>query len=291
MLRHVAYAAFVAAFAALVWQGVQGWSRTVDKRTHQTGSTDESALRVGSLTYEQKHRLAMMGYPWERHSSTLVKLKRDLPPDPANPTAEDQRKDIERLGPEYKLPLPEGRMTWPQMLGRLRTGLAQVGVKVMTAEPAPPESFYWDVPANDWVMNQSLFFMTKNSQDSVRYFITSEGLAVGTDAAVNKLALDAKLVELRRRVAPEHADPALDAEYSPDVVEATVVALANQMTAQTGVEVIADQSYWDEGIGFIWRGQPRKLRAALDEMTSHRKIRAYWRFHDGRVWILRPELP
>lgn len=291
MLRHLVYAAFVAAFAVFTWHGIAGWSHPATDRPHGTGSLDETPLMIGRLSHDEMHKLAMMGYPWQRFEPTIVVLKRDLPPDPAVPTAEDQRKDNERPLPDFKLPLPAGRMTWPQILGRMRAGLAPLGIKVTTAEPSPPESLFIEVPPNDWVANESLFHVRELSQRAIVALVTSEGLAIGTDAAVNKLAIDAKLQEVRRRVAPEHADPALDAEFTPDLVQASVVALSRAIEGQTGVEVVMEEGLWDAGIGVIWRGQPRKLRDALDEFTSHSQMRCYWRFRDGRAWVLKPQLP
>lgn len=292
MMKHAIYGLFVAVFVVFAWQGIQGWSRQREEGGQGSrlgNSLDEVPLQVGTFNPEAAHKIGMQGHPWQRFESAIVNMKRDLPPDPAVPTAEDQRKDNERPLPDLPLPLPEGRMTWPQIVERLRTGLAPVGIKVMTGEPSPPSSFYIDVPQNDWVANSTFLYLRDASQKMIVYTVTSDGVAIGTDAAVDRLAVDAKLVEMRRRVAKEHMDPRLDAEFAPDLVDASVVAFSRVVEGQTGVEIVADPSLWETMPAIKWRGGPRRLRDALDEVT--RRMRCFWRYQDGRVFILKPSYP
>jgi hypothetical protein len=124
------------------------------------------------------------------------------------------------------------------------------------------------------------------SQKLIVHDVTTEGVAVGTDEACKAARLRASLVEARRRVAAVNVDPRLDAPFRPDLADATIVGFARAVTSQTGIEMVVDGRLWDAAHAILWRGEPRRLRDALDEICG--RLSVYWRFHEGRIWLLKP---
>jgi hypothetical protein len=289
MLRHVGYACLVVGFAAAAFYGLAGWARGPSaSRAEVEAGLDEIPLQEGALTRHALQMDASRGYPWPALRETLQIYKRDLPPDLAVPSAEDSEKRVILALSDLKLTMPTGPLTWPQVLAALRERFEPVGVKVLAGTPKmqPPEGFTIELPYTQYTGIQVLSYMYPASQQMIGYRCSSEGVCVGTSRAVNYEMSEARLIELRRRVAPEHAAPVLDAEFRPDFIDAPMGAISRVIYAQTGVELVADPELWDTGVVIKWRGEARKLRDALDQLSV--KLHAYWRFRDGRVWLLKP---
>jgi hypothetical protein len=287
MLRHVAYACLVVAFSVFAYFGLQSWAHG-PRIADGGGATDETPLKAGALL---STHWAAMGYPWPERRDDVVRMLRDLPPDPADPTAEDERKANEVALLEFQYPMPSGRLTWPEIFDHLKKTIEPIGVPVTTGDgsphnPAIPATFAMDIESKKGNANAFLFQLHEGSREVIQYAVTSEGLAVGADEACNHAVEDARLIELRRRVEPEHADHKLDAEYRPDLMDASINAFARTVEAQTGVALVADPRLWEVGTALKWRGEPRKLRDVLDAVST--KLRAYWRYREGRVWLLKP---
>jgi hypothetical protein len=292
MLRHVTYAVFLTGFAVFAWHGLQGWAKPPAARTSAAESRDEVPLLVASMSHDKQHMEARRGYPWQGQGEKAQVLKRELPPDVGDPTAEEARKDIESQLPTWPMPMPEGTLKWPQILDRLRKGFEPLGVDVKTGNPPVSDEFelyFPKRPANEpWTANPVLFHIHFASQKLISYRVTPEGILIGTDEAVNRLAADTEARWIRPRVEHEHDDPRLNAEFTPDMVDASVRAFSGSVLAQTGVEVVFDPGIWELGLMFKWRGEPRRLRDALDQMTK--QFRWFWRYQQGRVYVLKPLL-
>lgn len=270
----------------MTWQGVAGWTNPGSDVPVPDSTGDEHPLQFNTLTGTQFSHYGSMGYPWKALREEVPRWKRDLPPDPGRPTGEDARKENERRVHDLTLEMPSGRVPWPEVLDALKKGMAPFGVKVFTGKPYVPDTFEIDLPAKSWTGFEILYAINRASEKQIAYFVTSQGVCVGTDDAVNAGRRDADLVELRRRLADEHEDPRLAAEYLPDLKDATLVGFAQVVKGQTGVEVILDPALWEIGRIIWWRGEPRPLRDALDQLCD--KLHVYWRFVDGRVWLLVP---
>jgi hypothetical protein len=290
MLRHVGYVCLVVAFVAFAYYGLIARARTSGDAAPKTdaASRDELRLEVGVLTQRAMHMEVARGYPWPSLRGELATLKRGLPPDPGKPTAEESRDAITRTVLAMRFKMPTGPLSWDQVVDALRERYEPKGVKVLTGPTKfkPPEGFRLEFPDEEWTGFRAVSFMYQMSQQMVGYQISSEGICVGTDFAVNYEMREAQLIENRRRVAAENAEPVLDAEFRPDFVDATVESIARFVQAQTGVDLVADPEMWGDGIAVRWRGEPRKLRDSLDQLAL--KLHAYWRYKNGRVWLLKP---
>ena len=293
MLRHVAYGCLVLGFVAFGWYGLARWagaSRGKDRTPKSLDTAqDEIPLAAGALTRAKMHQEVVRGFPWPALREEIPRYKRDLPPDPATPSVYDQTRVITEKLTRLTVHMPHGPQTWPQIVAALRKEIEPLGVKVLTgpASFAPPEAYAIDIPESaGWNGFHFVSWMYVASQQLVGYQICSEGIAVGTNLAINWEMREATLLELRRRVASEHNAPILQSEFRPDFVDATMGALANIVHAQTGVELVADVELWENGVVVKWRGEPRPLRDALDQLCV--KLHTYWRWRDGKVWLLRP---
>ncbi len=289
MLRHVAYAALLVGFAVVAVEGVAGWTRArTPPPESESTETDETPLSFRHLNHDEMHREASKGYPWPLLHEYVPLVKRDLPPDLGNPGYDDARSAVSSTLASLRFEMPEGRLLWSDVLDALRARFEPQGVKVLAGPESmrPPSSFCLEFPRQRWTGIQVVSWMYDASQRIVGYQVCADGVCVGTNDAVNYEMRESLLGADRRRVAAEHAAPALDVEFRPDFVDATVGALANVVQAQTGVELVADPELWDTGACLRWRGGPRKLRDALDQIAKG--LHCYWRYRDGRVWLLRP---
>lgn len=287
-LRAAASAVLVAAFAAFAWVGLRGWSAgaVVAPAASDAESRDEVPLRTGFLAGKALGHFGSMGYPWEKFRARCAELEADLPPDPAPEDEREAEKRNRLLLMELRFTMPVGDVPWPEILSTLRARIEPHGVKVRTGRPQIPDAFTVKLPKQEWTGLSIFGHMMIVTQNTIVYVVTDEGVTVGRDEVCNRAERRAALATYRRRVAPEHADPALDAEFRPDVVDANVVDFLRGITAQTGVEVVAEPGVWDTGAALAWRGPPRPLREALDELCG--AFHWYWRWRDGRAWLLKP---
>jgi len=291
MFRTVAYVALVAGFVAFSFQGLSGWrgfANRIDYVTPPESTSDETPLSIGTLQQKAMHLEIARGYPWPELREIVPMMKRGLPPDPTRPDADDRTRAVSGTLARLRVNMPTGRMTWPEVLDALRERFEPNGVKVLSGPKSlhPPAGLTILLPDREWTGIEVLSTMYVISQQAVGYQVSSEGVCVGTDLAVNYEMREAKLVECRDRTRVEHDAPLFDVEFRPDFVDATTRAIPKVIEAQTGVEVVVDTEIWDTGTAVRWRGEPRKLRDALNQLCQ--KLHAYWRHVDGRVWILRP---
>jgi hypothetical protein len=245
---------------------------------------DERPLAHAVMPQNQLGRYVFRGFPWQDRRPQLLALATDLPPDPDDPTAEDLRKDVERIVQRASIKFPSGRMTWPEILEALKAAFAEQGIVVMSEPQSLPDAYALDVPANEWTGFSLLYELYLHSDKRFAWAATSEGIVVGSNDTVNAKVRMTKLEECRRRVASEHADPIFDAPYRPDMQDSPIAAVAAGMKAQTGIDVEVCVALWEKGTILAWRGEPRPLRSALDDICK--QLRAYWRYRDGRVSIL-----
>jgi hypothetical protein len=291
MLRHVAYGCLVVSFVAFAYYGLIARARAPDAATPTAtddATQDEIPLEVGVLTQHALHKEIARGYPWPTLRESVPLYKRDLPPDLGKPSGDESRDNATITLSKMRFKMPTGPLSWPQIIDALRERFEPNGVKVLIgpAKLQPPEGLRMTLPDQEWTGIQIVSYMYQASQQMVGYQMCSEGVCVGTNGAVNYEMQTARLIEYRRRLAAEHAAPALDVDFRPDFVDAPMGSFDRVVQAQTGIEVVADPEIWDMGTVVRWRGEPRKLRDALDQLTV--KLRAYWRYKDGRVWLLKP---
>jgi len=290
MLRNVAYGALVVSFVAFAYYGLIARARAPGAATPtpDVATPDETPLEVGAFAHGALHMEISRGYPWPALREQVPLYKRDLPPDLGKPSAEDSTIAVTTTLQRMRFRMPTGPLSWPQIVDELRKRFEPEGVRVLTGPSKfqPPEGLRLELPDIEWTGFSYVSRMYIASQQMVGFQTCSEGICVGTNEAVNYEMQSAKLIENRRRVAAEHASPALDAEFRPDFVDAPMGSIARVVQAQTGVDLVADPEIWDTGTVVRWRGDPRPLRDALDQLVV--KLRAYWRYKDGRVWLLRP---
>ena len=270
----------------LTWQGVGGWTNPGSEAPLPDDTGDEHPLQFSALVGARFSHYGSMGYPWKELREEIPRLKRDLPPDPGRPTGEDARKENERRVHDLTMEMPSGRVPWSEVLDALRKGMEPFGVNVTTAKPPVSDTFEIDLPAKTWTGFEILYAIHRSSEKQISYVVTSQGVCVGTDDAVNAGRRDADLVEIRRRLAAEHEDARLTAEFLPDLKDATLVGFSQVVKGQTGIEVVVDPALWELGRIVWWRAEPRPLREALDHLCG--KMHVYWRYVDGRVWLLVP---
>lgn len=288
-LRTAASAVLLAAFVAFAWTGLRGWSdgaRSAAPPDEEGGTADEVPLLTGILPGPAAGHYGAMGYPWEALRTRSVELKTNLPEDPAPSSSEDAEKANIKLLSELRFTMPVGSVEWAKIISTLRARIEPHGIKVRTGKPAIPDAFPVLLPEGEWTGLSIFGHIMIVTQNSIVYVVTSDGVTVGRDATCNRARREADLATYRRRVAAEHADPALDAEFRPDVVDANIVDFLRGMKAQTGIEVVAEPRVWDTCAVVAWRGPPRPLRDALDELCSG--FHWYWRWQDGRAWLFRP---
>lgn len=286
-LRLAAYAAVVAAFSAFAAWGLHGWMAGAgDAPDRPAAGADEIPLKTGYVAYVHASHYASMGYPWLDQRPEMLELKSKLPPDPAPVDVEQAEKDNRQLLSELRFEMPSGRVTWPKYLEIVKSRIEPHGIKVETGEPFVPENYVLELPAKEWTGLEIFAHVMIATHREIVYDVTSQGVVVGTDRAVNFARREALLVGLRRRVAAEHEDPALDVEFRPDLLGGDMVKFVRGMTAQTGVDVALDVGIWENAYALTWRGEPRKLRTALDELCA--AFHLYWRWNGERVWLLKP---
>jgi hypothetical protein len=292
MFRHLAYGVFLVGFGAFAWRGYRDWTDATIAQGSRVATLDEEHLRTGFLLGETLVHHVNMGYPWPDVLQKVPLVKRELPPDLRTPTLEDLRKDIERKMLRMQFTFPSGRLSWPEIKSALRDRIEPEGIALLDPPEQPPDAFTIEIPqAENWTGNSLLYHLNMASQRTVSSVITSQGVCVGRDSACNSAKADEYLEDARRRVEPEHADPRLSARFLPDLSDAHIDGFANVVAAQTGIPMVVDVRIWEKGVVVKWRGEPRTLRGALDELcrTLHSgtaPLPVYWRFHDGRVWLL-----
>jgi hypothetical protein len=294
MIRTAAYVLFVVGFAAFASYGLRGWSREPDPAEAppvetESAPADPHALRTGVLYGKALGHYGSMGSPWSGLRDEMLAAKTDLPPDPAPLSAEDAEKANRRLLLGMRVRMPVGRIAWRDFYPVLEERIEAGGVQVTTGvgRTAVLDSYPLELPDQEWSGIEIFGHVMEITNKTIVYTVTSEGVVIGTDEACNRGTRDAALIERRRRVAAQNAaDKRLDAEFRPDVQDATVVAFLRGIQAQTGVEVAMETAAWDMGPALTWHAPPMKLRAALDELC--RGFRWYWRVYNGRVWLLKP---
>jgi hypothetical protein len=293
-LRLAAYAAVVAGFAGFAAWGLRGWmgGGTGEPAARPAATpapaadADEIPLKTGYVKDLNAEHYVAMGYPWIDLRPEMLELKDKLPPDPAPvDTVEAENRNRELLK-ELRFEMPTGRVLWPKFLEIVKSRIEPHGVPVETGLPYIEENYFVELPAKEWTGMEIFDHVMLATHRHIVFDVTSQGVIVGTDRAVNNARRDAALVGLRRRVAAEHADPALDVEFRPDVLAADMVKFVRGATAQTGVDIALEGSIWDSAYALTWRGHPRTLRDALDELCAG--FHFYWRWNGKRVWLLRP---
>ncbi len=288
-LRAAAFAVFLAAFVAFAWAGLRGWSSGAiggGSAAYDPDAKEEVPLTTGLLVGNELGKFGSMGYPWETYRARCGELEANLPPDPAPEETRDAEKRNRLLLMELRFTMPVGDVPWSEILPMLKTRIEPHGIKVRTGPPAIPDGFTVKLPKKEWTGLEIFGHMMIVTQKTIVYVVTSEGVTVGRDEICNRAKREETLAVYRRRVAAEHADAALGVEFRPDVVGANIVDFLRGMKAQTGIEVVAEPGVWDTGAALAWRGPPRPLRDALDELC--RGFHWYWRWQDGRVWLLKP---
>ena len=216
----------------------------------------------------------------------MLALKSNLPRDPSPIDTEEAEKKNRVLLSELRFEMPSGRVPWPKYLAVAKARIEPHGIKVETGEPHIRDNYVIELPAKEWTGLEIFGHVMIATHRDIVYDVTSEGVAVGTDVAVNRARREATLVGLRRRVAAEHADPALDVEFRPDFVGADIVKFVRAATAQTGVDIAMDPGIWESAYALSWRGGPRRLRDAMDELCT--AFHWYWRWNGKRVWLFKP---
>jgi hypothetical protein len=142
MLRHLAFACLVVAFAVFAFEGCAGWARTLE-----VGPQDEAPLKFGEFQKSGKggeilHNYIMMGNPWAARAEDIARLKRSLPPDPwGQDAAEEWEKGNRRAVQKLKLTMPTGPHKWPHVLAKLQEGFAPADIQVFTGKPEVPSEF------------------------------------------------------------------------------------------------------------------------------------------------------
>jgi hypothetical protein len=227
----------------------------------------------------------MGGYPWADLRPAFLKAKTDLPPDPTPDAGVEAENRIRELLRELHFAMPEGRVPWSKIVTVLKARIEPHGIKVITPEPRVRDDFTIELPPADWTGATFLNHIMTKSGGMAVYVVTSDGVGLGPDEACNKVVRDAMLAPLRRRCAKDNAAPDLDVPFRPDVMDADLVAFLRGIQAQTGIQVAMDPQIWENGPALSWRGEPRPLREVLDTICS--RFHWYWRFHDGRVWLLK----
>lgn len=284
-LRLVAHAAVIALFAGFAVWGVRGWMGGGAVET-PAPLADEIPLKTGYVENLHTAHYASMGYPWIKLRPEMLKMKNELPPDPAPVDIEEQEKRIRNILMELRFEMPSGRVPFPKYFEIAKSRIEPHGVKVQTAAPYVRDGYLLELPAQEWTGISVFGYVQEATHRDVVFDVNSEGVAVGTDQGVNRLRRDAILFGTWRRVAGEHADPVLDAEVRPDVLAADIVKFVRNVSAQTGVDIAIDVGIWEQAYALTWRGRPRKLRDALDELCT--AFRWYWRWNGERVWLLKP---
>ena len=287
MLRNLGYLVLVATFAAFSVAGLQGWTTAPRFRQDAPSFDDERPLQIGGLVGKALVEYATKGYPWEPLRAELNAARSDLPPDPAPLSAEETESRYLGAQPGMKLKMPSGTVSWPQYVDALRQALEPYSIPLLTPPPQPPDSLEFELPKADfWPGISVIAFGMGKTREQFVAVTTCEGLVIGTKEACNRATHDGKLIGIRCQVAAEHADPKLDVPFRPDLVDASIVAFARAVETQTGIPVVVNAQLWEKGPGLAWRGEPRKLREALDELCV--KFRWFWRYRNGRIWLLWP---
>jgi hypothetical protein len=291
MLRHVAYACLLVSFVSFAYFGLVARARGPDAATFSKTddeTQDEIPLQVGAFTHRALHMEIARGYPWPSLRESVPLYKRGLPSDNARPSAEDLTNEATIKLFHMRFKMPAGSLSWAQIVAALRERFEPEGVRVLIGPPKfqPPEGFRMEFADIEWTGIQIGSYMYQASRELVGYQISSEGICLGTDLAVNYEMQEARLIEYRRRVAVENTVPLFDVEFRPDFFDAPMGSIARIVQAQTGVDLVADPGIWELGTVVRWRGEPRKLRDALNQLCV--KLHAYWRYKDGRVWLLKP---
>jgi hypothetical protein len=285
--------------AAAIAGGVAGAvtlaSRWSSETPHRAGETprrsagreaDEEPLQTGFVKSGHIGMVVGSGYPWNDLRPAFPKLKRDLPPEPGPESSKDREDRLSGVLSELRFGLPSGRVPWPKLVAALKARIEPHGVPVSADVKDVPDTYVVELPAREWAGHEVFGHIHNSTTRWIVYTVTCDGIAIGTDAWVNRARRDARLGENNRRVAAEQRAAPLDVPFRPDVVDADLVAFVRTMQAQTDVEVVVDPAIWEMVPSVIWRGPPRPLRDALDELCS--RFRWYWRWHDGRVWLLKP---
>lgn len=284
-LRVAAYSAAVLAFAGFAAWGLHGWIAGAAS-TATAPDADEIPLMTGFVKDAARAHWGAMGYQWNALRPEMLALKSQLPPDPAPLDIEEQEKKNRVTLSELRFEMPSGRVPWPKYLEIAKSRIEPHGVKVETREPFVQDNYVIELPAKEWTGLEIFGYVMIATHREIVYDVTSDGVIVGTDMAVNRARRDAALVGLRRRVEAEHKVPALDVEFRPDFLDADIVKFVRGTTAQTGVDVAIDPGIWENAYALSWRGRPRKLRDALDELCG--AFHWYWRWNGERVWLLKP---
>ncbi len=287
------------AFLGFAAAGTAGWiarARNAPVRPADSGvrdapgrvtlaTDDEVALALGHFQGHDLWRQVQQGWPWRELAQDLERARTDLPDDPVGSTQAIGSR-IEETLEERRFRYAQRSATLNDVIARLQYELSPLGVNVYTREPLPPSGFVFDVPDRIWNTMELTRFLDDTTGRMIRAGLTTEGLCLGTEDACSRAWNEEKLFSARRRVATEHDAPELSVPYRPNFADASIVSVARDIQAQTGIEVVVDIRIWEKVPGFRWRRDPIALRVALDRLAG--KLDAFWRFRDGRVWLLLP---
>lgn len=124
------------------------------------------------------------------------------------------------------------------------------------------------------------------SGERVKYYMTSLGLVIGGEAAVQKAQIQAIAATAKANSLLDRGSPILDTEYRPDFADATIGAVQKTIKEQTGIQVVVDADTWASGKKLTWRAEPMTLREVLDGISE--KIGCVYRVRSGRIFLLAP---
>ena len=274
----LAAAAGLAAVAALLW-----WVLREEPVPEAPESSDPAEGRLDPL--QQRGIAHNNPWPFGEFSKDIGELE-SPDPEAGGFVPDIKRNENERAIYFTKFSIRMVDVTVDEVVRELATRFRDAGVRIFTGPPPLPETLRVTVEGDDITITDVITQLRVQTNEECRYFMTWQGLCIGSEGAIQQAQLDANAAAGAMKAREDPPSPILDLEYRPGLEGAWIGAIARDVRAQTGVDVVVDSDLWTDPRTLTWRAKPMPLREALD--TICRRMGAYHRVRDGRVFLLKP---
>jgi len=173
-----------------------------------------------------------------------------------------------------------------EVVKELATRFKDSGVRIFTLDPPVPDHVRVTVGGPDVTITDIIDQIRSQTNEECRYFMTWQGLCIGTQHAIEQAQLDANAAAGAMKARSDPPSKVLDLEYRPGLSGAPIANVARDIREQTGVDVVVDSDLWSHPKTLTWRDAPMPLRQALERICK--EYGAYHRVRDGRVFLLKP---
>lgn len=159
-------------------------------------------------------------------------------------------------------------------------------IKVFTYETGELDDLRFTMDFDDKMVSEIIDELRGQSGERVKYYLTTQGLMIGSERGVQQSQIDEREDIARRRAERDREDPMLAVSFRPDFSDAWIGAIHRSIREQTGIEVVVDYETWRNGKQLTWRSEPVQLRDALAVICK--ELHCSYRIRDKRIYLIVP---